>query len=451
MKLKLYWDRKKIKKIIRIIVAILSVFFILHIFSLSFSGETNKSGSSIKTSIASKVYAEIMESVSAILGYRSIKAKETYPFPLNIASNYYYVHNYVSSETPQYRNDISEYISNNRNNKKVLKIDFNNKLAEALPKEYILTNGAIFNENDYKEYVETGVTNYISQELPVKIMDGAIDYSEFGRKSEGDEESVATMRTYNGTPFTLDQLNDLGFLLQHFYIIDSATRATEDLFNAEVLLGKDMTIKTPNDKPQILIYHTHSQEAFADSREGVMEDTVVGVGDLLAEILEEKYGYNVIHDRTVYDLVDGELDRNKAYNLARQSVSKILEENPSIEVIIDLHRDGVDKRSTYINGKETAQIMLLNGRSRNQNGPITRLYNPNLQDNLAFSLQLHLKSLELYPGLFYKNYLQDYRYNLDLRPKSILMELGTYKNTLQSAKNAMEPFAEILNAVLKGE
>lgn len=177
----------------------------------------------------------------------------------------------------------------------------------------------------------------------------------------------------------------------------------------------------------------------------------MGIGDLLAEILEEKYGYNVIHDRSVYDLVDGKLDRNQAYNYARKSIKKILDKHPSIEVVIDLHRDGAKKRSTYIKGEETAQIMLLNGLSRNQNGPISRLDNPYLQDNLAFSLQLQLKSLELYPGLLYKNYLQAYRYNLDLRPKSILMELGTHKNSLKSAKNAIEPFADILNAVLKGE
>jgi stage II sporulation protein P len=95
--------------------------------------------------------------------------------------------------------------------------------------------------------------------------------------------------------------------------------------------------------------------------------------------------------------------------------------------------------------------MLFNGLSRSTSGPLTRLDNPNQQDNLAFSLQLQLKSLEKYPGLFYKNYLKSYRFNLHLRPKSILMELGTYKNTLGSAKNAMEPFAEILDAVLQGK
>jgi stage II sporulation protein P len=267
----------------------------------------------------------------------------------------------------------------------------------------------------------------------------------------GDEGVIGVMKSHDGTPFTLNQLNDVSFLIRNFYIVDSATRITDELFDAKVLLEKDMTIKTSNDKPQILIYHTHSQEAYLDSRKQEPEDSVVGIGSLLAEILTEKYGYNVIHDKSVYDLVDGKLDRNKAYTYAREGVLKILEENPSIEVVIDLHRDGAEKRSTVIEGQETAQIMLLNGLSRNQNGPITRLDNPNLQDNLSFSLQLQLKGLKMYPGLFYKNYLQDYRYNLDVRPKSLLVELGTHKNTLRSAKKAMEPFAEILDAVLKGQ
>lgn len=454
MKQFLFRDRKRRNKAILIITIMISVFFMVRIFTLSFSDEIGQAKKSIRTTVISGIYTKIMESGSAIVGYQSAKAMETYPFPLNFASNYYDVHQYVYSDRPikhpiEFRENVVH--KDNQNDKRIGRIDLMNLSDGILSKEYILTNGAVFDGEKFRDYIEAGALNIKSPELPVKIMDGAIDYNEFNIGFGGEGGAIETMRTYNGTPFTLEQLNDVGFLIRHFYIIDSATKVTEELFNAEVLLGKDMTIKTPNDKPQILIYHTHSQEAFIDSREGVIEDTVVGIGDLLAKILSEKYGYNVIHDRGVYDLVDGKLDRNRAYNLARDSISKILEENPSIEVLIDLHRDGVDKRSTYINGEETAQIMLLNGLSRNQKGPITRLDNPNLQDNLAFSLQLQLKSLEMYPGLFYKNYLQDYRYNLDLRPKSILVELGTHKNTLKSAKNAMEPFAKILDAVLRGE
>ena len=259
------------------------------------------------------------------------------------------------------------------------------------------------------------------------------------------------MNTKQGVEYTLEQMKDINFLVRNFYIVESSTRVTDHLFDAEKLLGKDMTIKQKNEKPQILIYHTHSQEDYIDSRPGVPEDTVVGVGTFLKNILEEQYGYNVIQDKTQYDIKNGKLDRNLAYKYALAGIEKILKENPTIEVVIDLHRDALKKRSTMIDGKEVAQVMLLNGLSRDQNGPLAGLDNPNLQENLAFSLQLQLKSQDKYPGLFYKNYLKPLRFNLHVRPKAILMELGTEENTLQSARNAMVPFAEILDDVLQGK
>lgn len=431
---------------------LISVIFLVGVFTLSLSNEIGQAKNRLGTYIVSEVYANIIEGSRAI-SYQTNKEKTEYPFPINMASGICELHQYASesSKGPQSTYYAAqETFKDLHNEKKVASISYKDKIKGILTREYILTNGAILNEKDLRDYIEanTNIKNK-AQELPVRIMEGSIDYSEFGLGADGN--FVNTVKTYNGTPFTLDQLNDFNFLIRHFYINAYAIDLSEDLFDAKALLRKDMTIQTPNDKTQILIYHTHSQENFIDSREGVKGDTVVGIGDLLTNILEEKYGYNVIHERSVFDLVDGKLDRNLAYNYAREAVLKILDDNPGIEVVIDLHRDGNDKRSTSINGKETAQIMLLNGLSRNQKGPITRLDNPNLQDNLAFSLQLQLKSLEMYPGLFYRNYLEVYRYNLDLRPKSILMELGTNHNSIQSAKNAMEPFAKVLDAVLKGQ
>lgn len=89
--------------------------------------------------------------------------------------------------------------------------------------------------------------------------------------------------------------------------------------------------------PQILIYHTHSQEEFVDSVPGDTETSIVGMGEVLAEALRG-YGYQVIHDTGVYDLIDGVPDRSAAYDYARVAVENILPEYPTIEVIIDLHR-----------------------------------------------------------------------------------------------------------------
>lgn len=444
---------------IPIVFIILSVILLICLFFLSFSDKFGQAKERLQTSIVSGIFSDVMESASGLVSYNVNKESETYPFPLNMASEFYSIHNFVSASTINSQiNEMRIYETNINENVKAEKennirnniMSFNKVINENLTKEYVLSNGAIFNVNEYQDYIGIGSLNN-KMELPVSIMDGAIDYSEFkvGYADEG--EAVHTMKSYNGTPFTLEQLKDVNFFVRNFYICAGGVVIKDEIFDSELMLSKDMTIKTSKDKPQILIYHTHSQEEFKGSREGVKEDTVVGVGDYLTKVLEEKYGYNVIHDRSVYDVVDGKGNRNLAYNYARDGILKILEENPSIDVIIDLHRDGNQERSIYIDGKETAQIMLFNGLSRNDKGIITRLDNPNLQDNLAFSFQLQLKSLEMYPKLIYKNYLETLRYNLDLRPKSLLLEWGDAKNSLESAMNAVEPFAEILDAVLQGQ
>lgn len=246
------------------------------------------------------------------------------------------------------------------------------------------------------------------------------------------------------------QLADFDYLISNYYTVDSGTTADETLFDADKLLSIDLSLEQDPSSPQILIYHTHSQEAFVDSGEGKIEDTIVGMGEILAEHLRS-FGYNVIHDTGVYDLVDGVLDRSAAYDHARTAVQMILEENPTIEVVIDLHRDGVDgtKFVTELGGKPVSKIMFFNGLSRNSaDQPLDYLPNEYISENLAFSLQLELLAREQYPDFTRNIYLKAERFNLHLRPRSLLIEAGTQLNTVEEERNAMEPLAELLYQVL---
>jgi stage II sporulation protein P len=204
-----------------------------------------------------------------------------------------------------------------------------------------------------------------------------------------------------------------------------------------------------------LLFHTHSQEGFADSVEGDDTTTILGVGDYLAKILTEKYGYNVIHDRSIYDYVDGKLDRSKAYTYAENGIAAILKNNPSIDVVIDLHRDGVAESTrlvTQIDGKQMAKVMLFNGISySNAVGNISYLSNPYRDDNLAMSLQLQLLGEAYYPGFLRNIYINAYRYCLNQRAKSMLIEAGAQTNTFEEVKNSMEPLADLLDKLLRGE
>ncbi len=252
----------------------------------------------------------------------------------------------------------------------------------------------------------------------------------------------------------LYQNMDLKYLLKNFYIIDSSTSVDKKIFQPKTLLKMSMQIKKKK-TPQILIYHTHAaSERFANSRANKDEDSIVGVGEELAQILTRKYGYHVIHDETKYDMVKGSIDRNKAYNQSGDGVKRLLQKYPDIQVIIDLHRDGVGNkvhRLTSIKGKRTAQVMFFNGLSRNQKGNIAYLHNDNLQANLAFSLQMKIACMKTYPGFAKPIYLKNYRYNLHMKQRSLLIELGNENNTVEEAKNAMTPLADVLHQVLSGK
>ena len=247
------------------------------------------------------------------------------------------------------------------------------------------------------------------------------------------------------------QLADYETLVRNFYAIDANTMAGSDQLSVEKLLGMDMTLPQEGDGPQILIYHTHSQEAFADSVPGDVNTGIVGVGECLTKILTEQYGYRVLHNTGQYDVET----RDNAYSRALPAVEQILAENPSIQVIIDLHRDEVAEETklvTDIQGRPTARFMFFNGLSRTRKtGDIDYLANENQEANLAFSFQMQLKAAEYYPGLTRRIYLKGYRYNMHLRPRTLLVELGALNNTVEEAINACDPLAHILDMVLKGE
>ena len=141
--------------------------------------------------------------------------------------------------------------------------------------------------------------------------------------------------------FSLEQLADFDFVKSNLYIVPERASVLPEDLDTKVLLEKDMSIVKDASVPQILIYHTHGSETFADSTEDIKGTGIIAVGGKLAEILSSVYGYNVIHCTEIFDNVNGVFDRSKAYDYSRETVQQILTDNPSVQVIIDLHRDGV--------------------------------------------------------------------------------------------------------------
>lgn len=246
---------------------------------------------------------------------------------------------------------------------------------------------------------------------------------------------------------------DYEAMMKHFYIVHSSTVAGADLMNVNAFLDTDLTLQQDSSVPQILIYHTHSQETYRDFGPGNPSARVTAIGEILEGLLRER-GWNVIHDTTPYDMEGGSLDRSRAYTYALDGITRILEENPTIQVVLDVHRDGVGENVhlvSEVDGKPTANIMFFQGMSQTQDGPISYLPNPYLKENLAFSFQLQLACAQRAPGFTRKIYLKSLRYNLHVRPRSALIEVGAQTNTGEEAVNAMSVLAEVLDMVLQGK
>lgn len=252
--------------------------------------------------------------------------------------------------------------------------------------------------------------------------------------------------------YTYDWSQEWGYneLVSNFYAIDNTTYLKEEYMNLDSLLYQDLSVDKDTQGPQILIYHTHSQEAFADSTPGDASTTIVGAGEKLAGLLEEEYGFKVLHHTGEYDVEN----RDYAYTNSLPALEEILRQNPSIEVIIDLHRDAVregQKLVMDLDGRPTARFMFFNGMSYiRKKGDISYLENEYIQDNLAFSFQAQVAANEYYPGIARKIYLKAYRYNLHLKPRSMLIELGAQTNTVEEIMNACDPLAHIISIVLGG-
>lgn len=336
--------------------------------------------------------------------------------------------------------------------------------------EIIDANGKTITERLLAENQGNAVTEENYQEISKKMQEES-GTAENGQESAENQQTQQEEMGENGNSqlpawttavemapsvdLSQESLGNFDYVLNHFFVVDPNTTIDSSQLNAAALLDDDLTLEVDGENPQILIYHTHSQEGYIDSVPGDENTTVIGVGNYLESLLRDVFGYQVIHMKDAFDMANGTLERSKAYNYALPAVEKVLEENPSVQVVIDLHRDGVpDDRHlvTEINGKPTAQIMYFNGLSRTvSNGSLDSLPNPYIEDNLAFAFQMSVQAARYYPELTRCIYLKGYRYNLHVRPRSMLLEVGAQTNTVEEAMNAMEPFSVILNKVLRGE
>lgn len=201
-------------------------------------------------------------------------------------------------------------------------------------------------------------------------------------------------------------------------------------------------------EPQILVVHTHATEAYCDmedyrSRDG--EHSVVRVGEVLTEELNAR-GIPTLHDGTFIDCIEGYDD---PYVPAAEVIEEYLARYPSIQMVIDVHRDGaVDEEGNQIpllcdiGGEQAAKLLLVMGTDR------SGLYHPRWEDNLSFALKLQALCSRDCPGLFRSLCLRASRFNQHLTPHSILLEVGAAGNSMEEALTSVRFFAGELAKLL---
>ena len=203
-------------------------------------------------------------------------------------------------------------------------------------------------------------------------------------------------------------------------------------------------------EPTVLILHTHTTESYTKVKGETYEETaafrtldeaynMVSVGDHLAQLLTDG-GVTVIHDRELHDYPS----YNGSYNHARKAMERNLKENPSICLVLDLHRDASGdvqnqmRTKATVDGAAAAQIMFVVG----TNG--TGLKHPDWKENLALALKLQVQRERRAPGICRKLNLRGQRINQEQSPGALLVEVGAAGNTREDALRAVEVLARAI-------
>ena len=219
-------------------------------------------------------------------------------------------------------------------------------------------------------------------------------------------------------------------------------KLTEDMLKPEVSVNMK----------SILIYHTHASESYTSSdkykytatgnfRTTDINYNVVRVGTELTNYMQH-YGYNVIHDTTIYDK-----SYSESYDRSLSGVAKLLEENEDTDILFDIHRDAIADSSyaptVKIGDEEVAQLMFVIG----SNGGGSK--HDNWNQNLKLAIKIQEKANELYPGLFKPIVLRDSRYNQQLATGASIIEVGATGNTMEQCLASMKYLSKVLSEVLK--
>ena len=238
----------------------------------------------------------------------------------------------------------------------------------------------------------------------------------------------------------------------------TVTRQGNDRIRVEISKIEGEFEAEPKEKPRVLLYHTHSYEAFAQDPDNPYEETtqwrsadadfnIMAVGAKLKEELEAR-GIEVVHDRTEHEPPK----LGTAYIRSLATLEKYQEAGEAFDMVLDIHRDAASARNTNpscvtANGKDYARLMMLIGTGEGDDDEGFSI-KPNWQENYKLAEALTEGLNERIPGICRDIMVKTGRYNQHMSERAVLIEVGHNENTLQEALNATEPLADVIADLL---
>lgn len=228
-------------------------------------------------------------------------------------------------------------------------------------------------------------------------------------------------------------------------------------YDAQALLHTPLFWDLADGTPRVLVFHTHATESYTPTKENAYEassyyrtleteDNMVRVGQHLVQELQNM-GIEAVHDTTFHDYPA----YNGSYAAARRTLNKRLEQLPGLCLLLDIHRDAIENASgkqlatgISVNGRRIAQIMLVVGTDAGG------LHHPGWEENLSLALKLQHQLESICPGICRYISLRTERFNQDLSPGAMLVEIGSAGNTLEEALAAVEILAKAISGLEKG-
>ncbi|MBQ6845774.1 MAG: stage II sporulation protein P [Oscillospiraceae bacterium] len=299
-------------------------------------------------------------------------------------------------------------------------------------------------EAENEVYEETVVEIEVESGQPEREELTVWEYTIGGEKTE---------KTYPIENITIKPVTSKGYVVyENVWVKNDSTKGID----VKWLLNSKLPFKLVGDGPHVLIIHTHGSESYLPQGRDFYTLTdvertedkrynVISVGDELENALKEN-GISVIHDRNIYDSPS----YNGSYTRALDAIGKTLKANPTIKVVVDLHRDamtnadGVKYRTVAnVNGKQMAQMMLV--MSTGESG----LPHPDWAENLKLAVKLQNVMSEKYPGIMRPVNLRKERFNMHATTGSMLVEVGTSANSLSEAKESVKLLGKELAEILK--